>query len=135
MSCERSVRVITVHPNYITVRPVTQVLCSACELVGHCHSDWFRQKSPEQTFEIPVSDPISVKVGDIVLLSLDDYRLGLQVTKVYVPVFTGLVVPIIFGQSQGWSEITQASAAVVGISLGWLVSRHWSRNFRIRVNR
>ena len=134
MSCERSVRVITVHPKYITVRPVTQVLCSACEQVGHCRSDWFRQKSPKQTFEIPVSDPISVSAGEIVTLSLDDNRLSLQVIKVYVPVFVGLVVPIIFGQSQGWSEMIQASAAVVGISLGWLVSSHWSQNFRIRVN-
>lgn len=135
MSCERSVRVIIVHSKYITVRPVTQALCSACEQVGHCRSDWFRQKSPKQTFEIPLSDPISVSAGEIVALSLDDNRLSLQVIKVYVPVFAGLVVPIIFGQSQGWSEIFQASAAVVGISLGWLASRHWSQNFRIRVNR
>ena len=134
MSCERSVRVITVHPNYITVRPVTQVLCSACEQLGHCRSDWFRQKSPEQTFEIPVSDPISVSAGEIVTLSLDDNLLSLQVIKAYVPVFVGLVVPIIFGQSQEWSEMVQASAAVVGIGLGWLVSSHWSQNFRIRVN-
>ena len=134
MSSERSVRVIAVHPKYITVRPVTQVLCSACEQLGHCRSDWFRQKSVKQTFEIPVSDPISVSAGEIVTLSLDDNRLSLQVIKVYVPVFAGLVVPIMVGQSQGWSEICQASAAVVGIGLGWLVSSHWSQNFRIRVN-
>ena len=124
-----SVKVITVHPKYITVRPVTQVLCSACEQVGHCRSDWFRQKSPKQTFEIPVSDPISVSAGEIVTLSLDDNRLSLQVIKVYVPIFVGLIVPIIFGQSQGWSEMIQASAAVVGISLGWLISRHWAKTF------
>ena len=134
MSCERSVRVVTVHPKYITVRPVTQVLCSACKQLGHCRSDWFRQKSPKQTFEIPVSDPISVSAGEIVMLSLDNNRLSLQVIKIYLPVFAGLVVPIMFGQSQGWSEICQASAAVVGIGLGWLVSSHWSQNFRIRVN-
>ena len=130
-----SVRVVSVHPKYITVRPVTQVLCSACEQLGHCRSDWFRQKSPKQTFEIPVSDPISVSAGEIVTLSLDDNRLSLQVIKVYVPVFAGLVVPIIFGQSQGWSEMIQAGAAVVGIGLGWVVSSHWAQNFRIRVNR
>ena len=53
----------------------------------------------------------------------------------YVPILVGLIVPIIVGQSQGWNEMIQAGAAVFGLSLGWVVSRHWGKNFEIRVNR
>ncbi len=129
------VKIVAVRRGYLTVRPVTQVLCPACEQVGHCRSDWLRQKSPIWTFEIPISDPISVCVGETVILSLDEHRLSQQVIKFYVPIFVGLIVPIIVGQSQGWNEMVQAGAAVFGLSLGWVVSRHWARNFEIRVNR
>ena len=135
MSCDRTVKIVAVHRGYLTVRPVTQVLCPGCEQVGHCRSDWLRQKSPIRTFEIPISDPISVCVGETVILSLDEHRLSQQVIKFYVPIFVGLIVPIIVGQSQGWNEMVQAGAAVFGLSLGWVVSRHWARNFEIRVNR
>ena len=135
MSCDRLVEVVAVHSHYLTVRPVTQPLCSACEQVGSCRSDWFRQKSPKRTFEIPLSDPISVNAGQIVTLSLGNHQLSLLLIKAYLPVLVGLIVPIIVGHSQGWSEIFQAGVAVLGLSLGWVVSRHWSKNFQIRVNR
>ena len=129
------VKVVSVHRGYLTVRPLGQVLCPACEQVGHCRSNWLRQKSPIRTFEIPISDPISVCVGKTVTLSCDEHRLSQQVCKMYVPILVGLIVPIIVGQSQGWNEMIQAGAAVFGLSLGWVVSRHWARNFEIRVNR
>ena len=135
MSCDRSVEVVAVHSQCVIVRPVIQFLCSACEQVGHCRSNWLRQKSPMQTFEIPVSGPISVRVGDVVTLSMDNRRLTFQVIKVYVPILVGLIVPIIVGQLQEWSEIFQASAAVLGLCLGWVISRHWAQNFQIRINR
>lgn len=135
MSCDRLVEVVAVHAQYLTVRPVTQTLCSACEQVGHCRSDWFRQKSPNRTFEIPVSDPISVNAGEILTLSLGHHQLSELVIRVYAPILACLTVPIIVGQSQGWSEMLQAGAAVLGLSLGWLVSRHWSKSFQIRINR
>ena len=135
MSCDRPVEVVAVHAQYLTVRPVTQTLCSACEQVGYCRSDWFRQKSPKRTFEIPVSDPISVSAGEIVTLSLGHHQLSLLVIRVYAPILVGFIVPIIVGQSQGWSEVFQAGAAVLGLSLGWVVSRHWSKSFQIRINR
>ena len=76
-----------------------------------------------------MSDPISVCVGETVTLSCDEHRLSQQVIKMYVPILVGLIVPIIVGQSQEWNEMIQASAAVFGLSLGWVVSRHWARNF------
>ena len=135
MSCDRTVEVVAVHRGFLTVRPVTRDLCPACEHVGYCRSNWPRQKSPIRTFEIPMSDPISVCVGEMVTLSLDEHRLGQQVIKFYVPSLVGLVMPIMVGQSQEWNEMVQAVAAVFGFSLGWVVSRHWAGNFEIRVNR
>ena len=82
------VKVVSVHRGYLTVRPLTQVLCPACEHVGHCRSNWLRQKSPIRTFEIPISDPISVCVGEMVTLSCDEHRLSQQVIKLYVPIFS-----------------------------------------------
>jgi positive regulator of sigma E activity len=76
-----------------------------------------------------------VSVGETVTLSCDEHHFSQQVFKVYVPSLVGLIVPIFVGQSQGWNEMIQAGAAVFGLSLGWVVSRHWARNFEIRVNR
>ena len=69
-----------------------------------------------------MSDPISVCVGEMVTLSLDEHRLSQQVIKFYVPILVGLVMPITVGQSQEWNEMVQAVAAVFGLSwVGWSV--------------
>ena len=86
-----------------------------------------------QTFEIPLSEPTSVKAGDVVVLDIDQQSLTGQIVKLYAPPLIGLMAPIIVGQMHGWSEIFQAITSVGGIGVGWLSSRYWTRTFKIRI--
>ena len=134
MSCRRSVEVVFVNQRSLTVRPVGQSLCPACQDLGRCRSDWLSKKSAGQTFEIPMDEPTSVNAGDIVVLEIDEQALTSQMIKLYGLPLIGLVAPIMVGQSEGWSDMFQALAALVGLGLGWLFSRHWTRTFQIRIN-
>ena len=133
MSCQRSVEVMSVNQRSLTVRSVDQSLCPACQDLGRCRSDWLSRKSAHQTFEIPISEPILVSAGDVVVLKIDEQALTRQMVKLYGLPLLGLIIPITVGQSAGWSEVVQALTAVAGLGLGWLFSRHWTREFQIRV--
>ncbi len=135
MNCEKRVEVVAVMAEYCWVKPMVRPLCSACEELGRCRSDWLRQKTSDQTFEIPLSDPISLNVGDVVTLSIDSQRLSSQLVKLYSPPLLGFVVPIVVGDSLGWSEALQAGAGLLGLALGWVFSQRWIRTFQIRINR
>ncbi len=133
MTCNRSVEVVSVGRCELTVRAVEQSLCSACQQVGRCRSDWFRTKYTHKTFEIPIDEPTSVSAGDIVVLEIKEDQLTAQILKLYGLPMAGLIVPIMVVQSLGWSEVLQATTAFVGLGLGWLSSRYWTRTFQIRI--
>lgn len=135
MNCEKRVEVVAVMTDYCWVKPMSHSLCSACEELGHCRSDWLRQKTSNQTFEIPLIDPISLSVGDVVTLSIDGQRFRSQLVKLYCPPLLGLVVPIVIGHSLNWSETFQLGAGLLGLALGWVLSKHWIQTFQIRINR
>ncbi len=134
MSCQKSVEVISVDAGSLTVKAVGQSLCPACQDLGRCRSDWLSRKSAGQTFEIPLNEPISVSAGDVVVLNIDEQALTSQIIKLYGLPLIGLIAPIIVGQTEGWSELSQAVAAFVGLALGWLSSRYWTRTFQIRID-
>ena len=133
MTCNRSVEVVSVGRCELTVRAVEQSLCSACQQVGRCRSDWFRTKYTHKTFEIPIDEPTSVTAGDIVVLEIKEDQLTAQILKLYGLPMAGLIVPIMVVQSLGWSEVLQATTAFVGLGLGWLSNRYWTRTFQIRI--
>ena len=134
MSCQKTVEVMSVSQRSLTVKPVDQPLCSACQELGRCRSDWLRRKSAHQTFEIPIYEPILVNSGDVVVLEIDEQALTTQMIKFYGLPLLGLIIAITVGQLEGWSEVVQALTAVAGLGLGWLFSRHWTREFQIRIN-
>ena len=134
MSCQKTVEVMSVSQRSLTVKPVDQPLCPACQELGRCRSDWLRRKSAHQTFEIPIYEPILVNAGDVVFLEIDEQALTTQMIKFYGLPLLGLIIAITVGQLEGWSEVIQALTAVVGLGLGWLFSRHWTRGFQIRIN-
>jgi positive regulator of sigma E activity len=133
VSCRRSVEVISVNQRSVTVRSVDQSLCSACQDLGRCRSDWLSRKSAHHTFEIPISEPILVSAGDVVVLKIDEQALTRQMVKLYGLPLLGIIIPITIGQSEGWSEVVQALTVVAGLGLGWLISHHWTREFQIRI--
>ena len=135
MNCEKRVEVVAVMADHCWVKPMSRSLCLACEELGRCRSDWLRQKTSDQTFEIPLSDPISLNVGDVLTLSIDGQRLGSQLLKLYSLPLLGLVSPIVVGQSLEWSETVQAGTGLFGLALGWVFSKRWIRMFQIRINR
>jgi positive regulator of sigma E activity len=134
VSCKKTVEVVSVSQRSLMVKPVDQSLCPVCQELGRCRSDWLRRKSAHQTFEIPIYEPILVSAGDVVVLEIDEQALTTQMIKLYGLPLLGLVIPIAVGRSEGWSEVVQALTAVVGLGLGWLSSRHWTRGFQIRIN-
>ena len=133
MSCQRSVKVVSVSAHSLVVKSVAHSLCPSCQEFGRCRSDWLGRKSVGQTFEIPLSEPTSVGAGDVVLLDIDQQSLTRQMLKLYAPPFIGLMVPIVVGQMHGWSEALQAITSIVGVGIGWLFSRFWTRTFQIRI--
>ena len=133
MSCQRSVEVISVSAHSLIVKSVAYSLCPSCQEFGRCRSDWLSRKSVNQTFEIPLSEPISVGVGDVVVLHIDQPSLTGQMLKLYAPPFIGLIAPIIVGQMHGWGEAFQAIMSIVGVGVGWLFSRFLTRTFQIRI--
>lgn len=133
MKCNRSVEVVSVGRCELTVRAVEQSLCSACQQIGRCRSDWFRRKSTHQTFEIPIDEPTSVMARDIVILEIEEEQLTAQILKLYGLPLAGLIAPIMVGQFLGWSEVFQATTAFAGLGLGWMSSRYWTRTFQIRI--
>jgi positive regulator of sigma E activity len=134
VNCEKRVEVTAVAADHCLVKPISQLLCPACVELGRCRSDWLRQKTSRQTFEIPLSDPISLKVDDVVMLTIDSQRLCSQLVRVYSPPLFGLVAPIVVGDVLDWSETLQAGAGFLGVALGWMFSRRWTRTLQIRIN-
>ena len=94
-----------------------------------------RKKTSDQTFEIPLNDPISLHVGDVVTLSIDGQRFSSQLVKLYCAPLLGLLSPIVVGHVLEWSETLQAGAGLLGLALGWMFSQRWTRTFQIRINR
>ena len=133
MTCQRSVEVVSVSAHALIVKSVAYSLCASCLKFGRCRSDWLSRKSVGQTFEIPLSEPTFVRAGDVVVLDIDQQSLTGQIVKLYAPPLIGLMAPIIVGQMHDWSEIFQAITSVVGVGLGWLFSRYWTRTFKIRI--
>ena len=133
MTCQRSVEVVSVSAHALIVKSVGHSLCPGCLEFGRCRSDWLSRKSVGQTFEIPLSEPTFVRAGDVVVLDIDQQSLTGQIVKLYAPPLIGLMAPIIVGQMHDWSEIFQAITSVVGVGLGWLFSRYWTRTFKIRI--
>ena len=133
MSCQRSVEVVSVSAHALIVKPVGHFLCPSCHEFGRCRSDWLSRKSAGQTFEIPLSEPTSVEAGDVVVLDIDQQSLTGQMGKLYAPLSIGLMAPIIVGQLHGWSEAIQAITSILGVGVGWLFSRYWTRTFQIRI--
>ena len=115
MTSQRSVEVVSVSAHALIVKSVAHSLCPSCLEFGRCRSDWLSRKSAGQTFEIPLSEPTSVKAGDVVVLDIDQQSLTGQMVKLYAPPLIGLMAPIIVGQMHGWGEIFQAITSVVGI--------------------
>ena len=134
MTCQRSVEVVSVSAHALVVKSVAHSLCASCLKFGRCRSDWLSRKSAGQTFEIPLSEPTSVRAGDVVVLDIGQQSLTGQMVKLYAPPLIGLMVPIIVGQMHGWGEVFQAITSVAGVGLGWLFSRYWTRTFQIRIN-
>ena len=133
MSCQRSVEVVSVSSHSLIVKSVGHSLCPSCYEFGRCRSDWLSRKSVGQTFEIPLSEPTSVETGHVVVLDIDQQSLTGQMLKLYAPPFIGLMAPIIVGQLHGWSELFQAITSIVGVGVGWMFSRFWTRTFHIRI--
>ena len=133
MTCQRSVEVVSVSPHALIVKSVAHSLCASCLKFGRCRSDWLSRKSAGRTFEIPLSEPTSVKAGDVVVLDTNHQSLTGQMAKLYAPPLIGLMFPIIVGQMHGWSEVFQAITSVAGVLLGWLFSRYWTQTFQIRI--
>ena len=133
MSCQRSVEVVSVSAHSLIVKSIAHSLCPSCREIGRCRSDWLSRKSVGQTFEIPLSEPTSVGAGDVVVLDIDQQSLTGQMLKLYAPPFIGLMAPIIVGQMHGSSETFQAITSIVGVGVGWLFSRLWTRTFQIRI--
>jgi positive regulator of sigma E activity len=133
VTCQRSVEVVSVCAHALIVKSVAHSLCANCLEFGRCRSDWLSTKSVGQTFEIPLSEPTSVRAGDVVALDIDQQSLTGQMFKLYAPPLIGLMVPIIFGQMHDCSEVVQAITSTAGVGLGWLFSRYWTRTFQIRI--
>ena len=133
MSCQRLVEVVSVSAHSLVVKSVAHSLCPSCKEFGRCRSNWLSRKSVGQTFEIPLSEPTSVRAGDVVVLDIDQQSLTGQMLKLYGPPFIGLMAPIVVGQMHGWSEALQAISSIVSVGVGWLFSSFWTRTFQIRI--
>ena len=93
MNCEKRVEVVAVMADHCWVKPMSQPLCFACTELGRCRSNWLRQKTSDQTFEIPLNDPISLNVGDVVTLSIDGQRFQLATREALLPAAVGAFEP------------------------------------------
>ncbi len=133
MSHQQTVEIVSTTSGLISVKPSLSVLCPSCKDLGHCRTDWLGRKNKQQTFEIAISEPISVEVGKRVVLEVDPNSLSSHIAKLYIPLILGLVGPIVLGHVLGWNEGLQLMMVLVGILIGWVVGRSQVQNFQIRI--
>ena len=133
MSCQKSVEVTLINSGVISVRPLRSAVCLGCQSLGRCRADWLRGKNSQQTFEIPIIEPISFAVGDVITLEVDQQALTFQIMKFYSPLMLALIGPIVFGHVLGWSEILQVLMVSAGLIIAWMFSRHGIQAFQIRI--
>ena len=133
MNCQRTVEVILIKSSVVSVRPLQSAVCRGCQSLGHCRADWLRLKNSQQTFEIPIIEPISLAVGDVITLEVNQDELAFQIVKLYSPLMLSLLGPIVVGQALGWSETLQILTVCVGLITAWMFSHHGVQGLQIRI--
>lgn len=133
MTCQKTVEVILIKSSVIRVRPLQSAVCPGCQSLGYCRADWLRLKNSQQTFEIPIIEPISLSVGDFITLEVNQQELVFQIVKLYSPLMLGLLGPIVLGQVLGWSETLQILAAFGGLTIASMFSHRGMQEFQIRI--
>ena len=119
MNIECVVQVVQVKPGSIVVKSGMKGLCRHCMPSGRCRADWLRQKSPLETFEIPITGPISKGCGDDITLIMDPNRLFKLVALTYGTPLLGLLSGITVGSLVGLSEWLVLGCGFFGIVAGW----------------
>lgn len=112
--------------------------CGACAGGRGCALRWLaRAEGP--TLEVPASrgDGQRWVSGDTVVVEVPEGELLRAAARAYLPPLAGLLGgPALAAVLPGNSELAAVAAAVVGITLGWVVARAWLRRvpprYRIR---
>lgn len=133
MSCERRVEVLSIGADTVTVRPVAAMLCEHCQASGRCRADWLNGFSSTRCFDISMSAPISVNIGDEVSVEIDESQLTLNVIRLYGAPLLGLLVGAVgvsaLGVSDGWGLVVVSTTTASGV---W-AARFWPMKLELKV--
>lgn len=138
---EESGQVTSVEPPYATVATQRRSSCSSCSSKGGCGTGSLSQMFAARTQEMRVLNPIDAKVGEQVVLGLEEGALLRSSLTVYIVPLLLMIVGGLFGEwmapalsMENSSEYLSIPAALFGLvaGFGWvrLISRRMAQDDR-----
>ena len=125
---EESATVVAIAQNNITVTSELKSACSGCKQVDNCGSGQVAKAFPQKQLTLTVKSTLPVKLGDNVILGLNESALLSSAWQVYLWPLIGLILASWLGQwllNQGVlsHELFAIIFAIVGGYIGFFLAK------------
>lgn len=125
---EESATVVAIAQNNITVTSELKSACSGCKQVDNCGSGQVAKAFPQKQLTLTVKSTLPVKLGDNVILGLNESALLSSAWQVYLWPLIGLILASWLGQwllNQGGlgHELFAIIFAIVGGYIGFFLAK------------
>lgn len=125
---EESATVVAIAQNNITVTSELKSACSGCQQVDNCGSGQVAKAFPQKQLTLTVKSTLPVKLGDNVILGLNESALLSSAWQVYLWPLIGLILASWLGQwllNQGVlsHELFAIIFTIVGGYIGFFLAK------------
>ena len=125
---EEQARVVAIDNDNITVTSNIKSACSGCQQVDNCGSGQVAKAFPQKKLSLTLTSSLPLKLGDNVMLGLNESALLQSAWQVYLWPLMGLLLASWFGQ---WlvnndvfaNELLAISLGVFGGFFGFMLAR------------
>lgn len=125
-------QVVAVEAEGVRVETVRRSACSSCQSKSVCGQKLLAEIGQGQRFEIVSSNPqgLALQPGDVVELGVEEASFLQASMMIYLLPLLGLILLSAVATSAGAAELVVVLAGMLGLLLGFVVVRGWSRRGR-----
>lgn len=125
-------QVIALESEGVRVETVRRSACSSCRSQSGCGQKLLAEIGQGQRFQVVSGNPLQLLLqpGDIVELGVDENSFLQASAMIYLLPLLGLILSSAMADAAGMIESLVIVAGLLGLLLGFLVVRGWSRRGR-----
>lgn len=125
-------QVVALETEGVRVETVRHSTCSSCQSKSGCGQKLLAEIGQGKRFEIVSDNPhqLLLRPGDIVELGVDESSFLQASAMIYLLPLLGLILSAAIADAAGGVESVVVVAGLLGLMLGFVVVRWWSRRGR-----